>query len=404
MVQGQATDDEHDALKTAERTLLETFSAAPDRPTGLATADQAMANVVQALEWSDHAGGPSSAARAATCAQAAAADRDLLEVTADLLDATADLLAGAGRDGRGRGVGGSPTSGGWRRPGPPAPPTSGRSPATRTRCGPPRARRSTPRPSRSPCAARPRDALIASGRADPDTIAAERRAWYGQPETGAPRPESRRAALVGQPVRWSCATPACARCGSANALAGLGGAGRGGGRGRPDRGAARLLGGAGHAVGAADQRRRHRGRRRWRALAGTVVGFALGAALLLVIGTDPTALWIAMPIAVLVAAYAPGTAPFLVGQAAFTITVVVLFNLLAPAGWTIGLLRVAGRGHRLCGQPGGRGAVLAPGRGHRGRRRPGRLRSGVGSAVPAAGGGLGARRADRGAGHRARPR
>jgi Fusaric acid resistance protein-like len=78
----------------------------------------------------------------------------------------------------------------------------------------------------------------------------------------------------------------------------------------------------------------------WRALAGTVIGFALGAALLWAIGTGPNALWIAMPIAVFVATYTPGTAPFLVGQAAFTITVVVLFNLLAPAGWTIGLLRV----------------------------------------------------------------
>jgi uncharacterized membrane protein YccC len=43
---------------------------------------------------------------------------------------------------------------------------------------------------------------------------------------------------------------------------------------------------------------------------------------------------------VFVASYAPGTAPFLVGQAAFTITVVVLFNLLAPAGWRVGLLRI----------------------------------------------------------------
>jgi uncharacterized membrane protein YccC len=41
-----------------------------------------------------------------------------------------------------------------------------------------------------------------------------------------------------------------------------------------------------------------------------------------------------------VAAYAPGTTPFLVGQAAFTVTIVVLFNLLAPAGWKVGLLRV----------------------------------------------------------------
>ena len=58
-----------------------------------------------------------------------------------------------------------------------------------------------------------------------------------------------------------------------------------------------------------------------RALAGTVVGFVVGAALLLAIGTGPTALWIALPVAVLVAAYAPGTAPFAVGQAAFTVTV-----------------------------------------------------------------------------------
>jgi len=78
----------------------------------------------------------------------------------------------------------------------------------------------------------------------------------------------------------------------------------------------------------------------WRALAGTVAGFAIGAALLLGIGTGQTALWVALPIAIAVASYAPGTAPFAVGQAAFTITVVVLFNLLVPAGWTVGLLRI----------------------------------------------------------------
>jgi hypothetical protein len=51
-------------------------------------------------------------------------------------------------------------------------------------------------------------------------------------------------------------------------------------------------------------------------------------------------LWAVFPVAVLIAAYAPGTTPFLVGQAAFTVTVVVLFNLLDPVGWTVGLLRV----------------------------------------------------------------
>jgi hypothetical protein len=61
---------------------------------------------------------------------------------------------------------------------------------------------------------------------------------------------------------------------------------------------------------------------------------------MLAIGTTPTALWVALPIAVLVASYAPGTAPFAVGQAAFTVTVIVLFNLLVPAGWKVGLVRI----------------------------------------------------------------
>src|SRR6202020_2054666 len=51
-------------------------------------------------------------------------------------------------------------------------------------------------------------------------------------------------------------------------------------------------------------------------------------------------LWTVLPIAIAVAAYAPGTLPFAVGQAAFTIVVVVLFNLLQRTGWKLGLLRV----------------------------------------------------------------
>ena len=77
-----------------------------------------------------------------------------------------------------------------------------------------------------------------------------------------------------------------------------------------------------------------------RALGGTALGFVVGAALLVGIGTDPVALWTSLVIAVLVAAYTPGTAPFVMGQAAFTVTVVVLFNLLVPSGWQVGLLRV----------------------------------------------------------------
>jgi len=77
-----------------------------------------------------------------------------------------------------------------------------------------------------------------------------------------------------------------------------------------------------------------------RALGGTVLGFVLGALLLLGIGTSTPALWAALPIAVAVAAYAPGALPFTFGQAAFTVVVLVLFNLLAPAGWRVGLLRI----------------------------------------------------------------
>ena len=42
----------------------------------------------------------------------------------------------------------------------------------------------------------------------------------------------------------------------------------------------------------------------------------------------------------MVAAYAPGAAPFAVGQAAFTVTVAVLFNLLVPVGWRVGVVRI----------------------------------------------------------------
>jgi uncharacterized membrane protein YccC len=75
-------------------------------------------------------------------------------------------------------------------------------------------------------------------------------------------------------------------------------------------------------------------------LLGTAIGFVIGGALLLAIGTSTTALWVALPIAIFVAAYAPGAAPFAIGQAAFTIVIAVLFNLLAPVGWQVGVLRI----------------------------------------------------------------
>jgi uncharacterized membrane protein YccC len=77
-----------------------------------------------------------------------------------------------------------------------------------------------------------------------------------------------------------------------------------------------------------------------RALAGSAVGFVIGGALLVAIGSSSAVLWGVLPVAVLVAAYTPGVASFAVGQAAFTVTLAVLFNLLQPVGWKVGVVRV----------------------------------------------------------------
>jgi len=77
-----------------------------------------------------------------------------------------------------------------------------------------------------------------------------------------------------------------------------------------------------------------------RAIVGTAAGFFIGGGLILAIGDNTSALWIALPIAVFVASYAPGTAPFAVGQAAFTVTISVLYNILVPVGWKVGVVRI----------------------------------------------------------------
>jgi uncharacterized membrane protein YccC len=77
-----------------------------------------------------------------------------------------------------------------------------------------------------------------------------------------------------------------------------------------------------------------------RALLGTTGGFVVGGALVALIGTNTTVLWVLLPIAVLVAGLAPATVSFAAGQAAFTVTLLILYNILAPAGWQIGLTRV----------------------------------------------------------------
>jgi hypothetical protein len=77
-----------------------------------------------------------------------------------------------------------------------------------------------------------------------------------------------------------------------------------------------------------------------RAMAGTVAGFIVGAALLVGIGTNTTLLWFLLPLAVFLAGVAPACISFAGGQAAFTLTIVILFNILQPTGWRVGLVRI----------------------------------------------------------------
>ena len=75
-------------------------------------------------------------------------------------------------------------------------------------------------------------------------------------------------------------------------------------------------------------------------------------------------LWALLPVVVLIAGLAPAAISFAAGQAAFTLTLLILFNLLAPAGLEDRAGADRGRRARRRRQPARRPAVLAA------RRRP----------------------------------
>ncbi len=77
-----------------------------------------------------------------------------------------------------------------------------------------------------------------------------------------------------------------------------------------------------------------------RGLLGTIVGFVIAGLLIALIGENTTLLWFLLPIAILLAGVAPAAIGFAAGQAAFTLTLVCLYNIIQPAGWKVGLLRV----------------------------------------------------------------
>jgi hypothetical protein len=76
------------------------------------------------------------------------------------------------------------------------------------------------------------------------------------------------------------------------------------------------------------------------ALLGTFGGIVVGGLIIVGIDDDPTALWILLPFAIGLAAYTPRAVSFAAGQAGFSIVVLILFNLIEPSGWQVGLLRI----------------------------------------------------------------
>ena len=76
------------------------------------------------------------------------------------------------------------------------------------------------------------------------------------------------------------------------------------------------------------------------AAAGTAVGFGIAALAFVVVGVDDPALWILLILGFFAAGYLPQVAGLIAGQAAFTVAVIALFNIVEPTGWKIGLVRL----------------------------------------------------------------
>ncbi|HWX75588.1 MAG TPA: FUSC family protein, partial [Solirubrobacteraceae bacterium] len=308
---GRATAQQLEALIFDKHELMERFSAAPYRPTGLTAVEEALANCVELLEWTTYLVADGLRERS-DLRDISAPDRELLGTASDVLRDSASLLAGrrarpdlaklAELRARAREIRGTQTASaiagesGWRE----AAQASFHAHAIA-----------------SAVLAAARDVAKACGLDEHADVLARR---------------SRAARSADRVARVSAAVARDASVRSVWFINSV-------------RGAVALAG----AVAVADvssvqhgfwvvlgtlsvlrTNASSTGSTALRALVGTAIGFVIGGALLLAIGAASAALWIVLPIAVLVAAYTPGTAPFAFGQAAFTVTIAVLFNLLVP--------------------------------------------------------------------------
>ncbi|MEJ6538624.1 MAG: FUSC family protein [Mycobacterium sp.] len=77
-----------------------------------------------------------------------------------------------------------------------------------------------------------------------------------------------------------------------------------------------------------------------RAVAGTVLGFIIGAVVIGLLGVDPVAMWLLLPLVAFGSTYVSQVGSFLAGQVMFTMMVFIVFNLIQPTGWQVGLIRI----------------------------------------------------------------
>jgi uncharacterized membrane protein YccC len=338
-VDGTATAADIDATTAAKHNLLNVFNSTPYRPIGLATADQGLASLVAVLEWCTSlvVDAMDGHVNLSDCAPE---DKDLLAESAAAMRSIAGLLTGGDESPSMERI--------WKA-------RQVSAAHLRSLAGDPlvvgkMADHAFHAQAIGVCAsAAAADALIAVRRLDPAAVDAQRQRWLAaqlgetevltaaDPNSAASRRPLRPLPLgLGRTIAADASMRSVWFRNSARGAAALAVAV-----------AVARITGVQHAfwvvLGTLSVLRTSAGATgstALRALTGTVLGFIVGAALLVGIGTSPLALWIALPVAVLVASYSPGTMPFTIGQAAFTIVVVVLFNILVPAGWKVGLLRV----------------------------------------------------------------
>ena len=77
-----------------------------------------------------------------------------------------------------------------------------------------------------------------------------------------------------------------------------------------------------------------------RAVTGTVIGFGICASVIAVLGIDPVVLWTLLPVVAFGSTYINVVGSFVAGQAMFTMMVLIVFNLMQPQGWQVGIIRV----------------------------------------------------------------